>query len=158
MGAVYLGRHTLLGRSAAIKVLLPTLSRNEEVVRRFFNEARALSRITDPGIVQIFDFGYLDDGRAFIVMELLEGESMHTRLRRIRRFEVIDCLRLSRLICASLASVHAQGIVHRDLKPGNIFLVGDTATSSGERIKIFDFGIAKQTGNAVAMRVPEILT
>jgi serine/threonine protein kinase len=152
MGTVYLGRHTLLDRTAAIKVLLPALSRNEEVVRRFFNEARALSRISDPGIVQIFDFGYLDDGRAFIVMELLEGESMYARLKRIRRFEATDCLRLSRLICGSLASVHAQGIVHRDLKPGNIFLVGDTSTSSGERVKIFDFGIAKQTGNAVGIQ------
>lgn len=151
MGSVYLGRHGLLGRTAAIKVLLPSLSRNEEIVGRFFNEARALSRISDPGIVQIFDFGYLDDGRAFIVMELLEGESMYARLRRIRRFEATDCLRLSRLICGSLASVHAQGIIHRDLKPGNIFLVGDTSTSSSERIKIFDFGIAKQTGNAVGM-------
>ena len=152
MGTVYLGRHTLLDRTAAIKVLLPALSRNEEVVGRFFNEARALSRISDPGIVQIFDFGYLDDGRAFIVMEHLDGESMYARLKRIRRFEATDCLRLSRLICGSLASVHAQGIVHRDLKPGNIFLVGDTSTVSGERVKIFDFGIAKQTGNAVGIQ------
>jgi eukaryotic-like serine/threonine-protein kinase len=151
MGTVYLGRHALLGRAAAIKVLLPSLSRNIEVVERFFNEARALTRITDPGIVQIFDFGHLGDGRAFIVMEFLDGESMHTRLRRIRRFDVAVCLRLSRLMCKSLAAVHAKGIVHRDLKPDNIFIVGDASAPGGERTKIFDFGIAKQTEDATGI-------
>lgn len=150
MGTVYLGRHVLLGRTAAIKVLLPSLSRNAEVVGRFFNEARALSRIADPGIVQIFDFGHLDDGRAFIVMEFL-GESMHARLRRIRRFEVTACLRLSGLICNSMAGIHAQGIIHRDLKPENICIVSDASAPDGERPKIFDFGIAKQTGDTLGM-------
>jgi serine/threonine protein kinase len=148
MGTVYLGRHALLGRAAAIKVLRPSLSGNPEIVKRFFNEARALTRIADPGIVQVFDFGHLDDGLAFIVMEFLDGESLHMRLRRIRRFDAVSCLRLCRLICSSLAAVHAKGIVHRDLKPGNIFIVNDTSAPGGERTKIFDFGIAKQTGDA----------
>jgi eukaryotic-like serine/threonine-protein kinase len=147
MGTVYLGRHALLGRAAAIKVLLPSLSRNTEIVERFFNEARALTRITDPGIVQIFDFGHLTDGRAFIVMEFLDGESMLARLRRIRQFDTSACLRLSRLICGSLAAVHAKQVIHRDLKPGNIFIVDDPSAPGGERAKIFDFGIAKQTGD-----------
>src|SRR6185312_763495 len=83
MGTVYLGEHTLLGRQAAVKVLLPALSSNEEIVQRFFNEARAVTRISDPGIVQVFDFGYIDDGSAFIVMELLSGEAMDKRLARL---------------------------------------------------------------------------
>mgnify|MGYP003375753763 CR=1 FL=1 len=74
MGAVYVAQHTLLGRKAAIKVLLPALSTQPEVVHRFFNEARAVTSISDPGIVQVFDFGHHKDGSAFIVMELLEGE------------------------------------------------------------------------------------
>src|ERR1700712_5425276 len=76
MGAVYLGQHTLLGRRAAIKVLLPMLSARPDIVSRFFNEARAVTTISDPGIVQVFDFGYHTDGSAFIVMEFLEGEPL----------------------------------------------------------------------------------
>src|SRR5687767_4493395 len=75
MGAVYLAEHSLLGRRAAIKVLLPSLSSREEIVTRFFNEARAATAIADPGIVQIFDFGY-HEGVAYIVMELLTGEPL----------------------------------------------------------------------------------
>lgn len=147
MGTVYVGEHTLIGRKAAIKVLLPALSANEEIVQRFFNEARAVTQIADPGIVQVFDFGYHTDGSAFIVMELLEGEAMDKRLERIGRFNLIDCLRLIRLICSSLGVAHAKGIVHRDLKPENIFIVGDPAVTGGERAKILDFGIAKLSAN-----------
>jgi serine/threonine-protein kinase len=89
MGTVYLGEHTLLGRPAAIKVLQPSLSSSEEIVARFFNEARAVARIADPGIVQVFDFGHQPEVGAFIVMELLEGESMDWRLRRTGAVGVI---------------------------------------------------------------------
>ncbi|MBA3820909.1 MAG: serine/threonine protein kinase, partial [Deltaproteobacteria bacterium] len=143
MGVVYVAEHALLGRRAAIKVLLPELSANREIVQRFFNEARAVTQIADPGIVQIFDFGFHIDGSAFIVLELLEGESMDARLLRIGRFSPIDCLRLMRQICTSLHAAHVKGIVHRDLKPENIFIVGDPAVTGGERAKILDFGIAK---------------
>jgi serine/threonine-protein kinase len=147
MGAVYLGRHKLLRRRAAIKVLLAELSAQPDIVNRFFNEARALTAISDPGIVQIFDFGYHTDDSAYIVMELLDGEPMDKRLKRIGRFGLIECLRLVRLICTSLEVAHAKGIVHRDLKPENIFLVADSAVIGGERAKILDFGIAKLSGD-----------
>jgi serine/threonine protein kinase len=143
MGTVYLAEHTLLGRRAAIKVLLPELSRSAEIVQRFFNEARAVTQIADPGIVQVFDFGHHTDGSAFIVMELLDGEPMDRRLARLGRMSVPETLRTMRLACASLAVAHAKGIVHRDLKPENIFIVGDAAVSGGERPKLLDFGIAK---------------
>jgi serine/threonine-protein kinase len=143
MGAVYLGQHTLLGRRAAIKVLLPALSARPDVVNRFFNEARALTSISDPGIVQVFDFGYHTDGSAFIVMEHLEGERLDQRLARLRRFSVPEALRLCRQLAGSLATVHAEHIIHRDLKPENIFLVLDKEVASGERSKILDFGISK---------------
>ncbi|MCE9579867.1 MAG: protein kinase [Deltaproteobacteria bacterium] len=147
MGAVYVAEHTLLGRKAAIKVLLPMLSANQPIVQRFFNEARAVTSIADPGIVQVFDFGYHTDGSAYIVMELLEGETMDARLRRIRRFAPTDALRLMRQAASSLSAAHAKGIVHRDLKPENIFIVGDPAVTGGERPKILDFGIAKLSGD-----------
>jgi serine/threonine-protein kinase len=143
MGAVYLGQHTLLGRRAAIKVLLPMLSARPDIVSRFFNEARAVTSISDPGIVQVFDFGYSTDGSAFIVMEFLEGEPLDQRLAKLRRFSVPEALRLCRQIATSLGAAHAQHIIHRDLKPENIFLVRDAEVASGERSKILDFGIAK---------------
>src|SRR6478672_923760 len=75
MGSVWLAEHSMLGRRAAIKVLHPTFSTQPDVVTRFFNEARAATAISDPGIVQIFDFGQHTDGSAYIVMELIEGET-----------------------------------------------------------------------------------
>jgi len=151
MGAVYLGEHALLGRRAAIKVLLPSVSTDEASVKRFFQEARAVSMISDPGIVQVFDFGYHTDGRAYLIMEALDGEAMDRRLRRIARFELAECLRLVQLICAALEAAHGKGIVHRDIKPANIFLV--STTHRDERIKLLDFGVAKlmgdETGNLV---------
>jgi serine/threonine-protein kinase len=137
MGAVYLGRH------AAIKVLLPELSARPDIVNRFFNEARAVTSISDPGIVQVFDFGYHTDGSAFIVMEYLEGEPLDRRLARLGKLPAYDALLLCRQIASSLAAAHAQNIIHRDLKPENIYLVHDGEVASGERSKILDFGIAK---------------
>jgi len=151
MGAVYLGEHSLLRRRAAIKVLLPALSSQQEIVQRFFNEARAATTIKDAGIVQIFDFGYHTDGSAYIVMEFLEGETLHERLRRFGRLAEHDALRILRPVAVSLAAAHAAGIIHRDLKPENIFLVRDAEVIGGERTKILDFGIAKLTGEADGM-------
>src|SRR5678816_1735009 len=116
MGAVYLAEHALLGRQAAIKVLLPALSAQQEVVNRFFNEARSTTSIADPGIVQVFDFGYHTDGSAYLVMEFLEGETVEKRGQRIGRFPPVGALRLIRQVCTSLRAAHAKGIVHRDLK------------------------------------------
>jgi serine/threonine-protein kinase len=148
MGAVYAGEHALLGRKAAIKMLLPTLSQNQEIVQRFFNEARAATAIQDPGIVQIFDFGYHGDGSAYIVMEYLEGEPLDSRLKRLGRLNPVDALRIMRQASSSLAAAHARGIIHRDLKPENIFLVPDREVAGGERPKLLDFGIAKLTNDA----------
>jgi serine/threonine-protein kinase len=148
MGAVYAGEHALLGRKAAIKMLLPTLSQNQEIVQRFFNEARAATAIADPGIVQIFDFGYHTDGSAYIVMEYLEGEPLDSRLKRLGRLNPLDALRIMRQASSSLAAAHARGIIHRDLKPENIFLVPDREVAGGERPKLLDFGIAKLTNDA----------
>jgi serine/threonine protein kinase len=147
MGSVYSAEHALLGRRAAIKVLLPAMSANQEIVNRFFNEARATTAITDPGIVQVFDFGYHTDGSAYIVMELLHGESLAARLDRVGRLTARDTFRLIKQVALSLSAAHQRGIVHRDLKPDNLFVVGDAAVTGGERMKILDFGIAKLAGD-----------
>ena len=142
MGTVYLARHVTLGRSAAIKVLHPSLSSNQDMVTRFFNEARAATAVRNPGIVEVFDFGILEDRSAYIVMEYLEGESLGARIRR-GRLPVAATMTIVRAIARALQAAHEQGIVHRDLKPDNIFLVPDPELASGERVKLLDFGIAK---------------
>jgi serine/threonine-protein kinase len=147
MGSVWLAEHTMLGRRAAIKVLHSTFSRDAAIITRFFNEARAATAIDDPGIVQIFDFGQHIDGTAYIVMELLEGETLERRLSRLGRLAVHDALRIMRQVASSLGAAHQRGIVHRDLKPENIFIVRDPEVAGGERAKIVDFGIAKLVGD-----------
>ncbi len=142
MGAVYLAEHELLGRHAAIKLLHDRYAHRDEIVERFFNEARAATAIADQGIVQVFDFGQ-QDGRVYIVMELLEGEMLDARLDRLGRLPVSDVLRLSRQLALSLYAAHQRGVVHRDLKPENIVIINDTEAAGGERTKILDFGIAK---------------
>ncbi|MEZ4360605.1 MAG: protein kinase [Kofleriaceae bacterium] len=143
MGAVYLARHTLLGRPAAVKVLRPELSHDHDLVQRFFNEARAATAIRHPSIVEIYDFGFLPDHNAYIIMEFLEGESLGARLREVDRVPWTQALILTRQIAGALAAAHEQQIVHRDLKPDNVFIVADPEIAGGERIKLLDFGIAK---------------
>jgi serine/threonine-protein kinase len=143
MGSVWMAEHTMLGRRAAVKLLHNEYSGRQDIVQRFFNEARAATAIADPGIVQIFDFGHMPHGQAYIVMELLEGEALDRRLQRLGKLPVKDALRIMRQVASSLGAAHARGIVHRDLKPENIFMVRDPEVISGERAKILDFGIAK---------------
>ncbi len=142
MGTVYLARHVTLGRPAAIKVLHPSLSSNQDMVTRFFNEARAATAVRNPGIVEVFDFGILEDRSAYIVMEYLEGENLGARIRG-GRLSVAATMTIVRAIARALQAAHEQGIVHRDLKPDNVFLVPDPELASGERVKLLDFGIAK---------------
>ncbi len=143
MGAVWLAEHVMLGRQVAIKVLHREASVRPELVTRFFNEAKAATAISDPGIVQIFDFGQHSDGNAYIVMELLSGEPLDQRLGRMGRLALGPSLRILRQVAASLGAAHQRGIVHRDLKPENVFLVRDPEVAGGERTKVLDFGIAK---------------
>lgn len=142
MGTVYKAQHTLIGKLAAVKVLHPELRNNREVVNRFFNEAKATTQIKHPGIVEIFDFGYLPSGDGYIVMEFLEGVSLARRMRKGKMPEGKAAV-LLKSVCSALAAAHAKHIVHRDLKPDNIFLCPDPDQPSGERPKLLDFGIAK---------------
>src|SRR6478672_9112470 len=142
MGMVYRAEHTQLGRPAALKMLLPQLASDTGIVQRFFNAARAASAIDNPGIVQVYDFGTHADGRAYIVMELLKGESLEQRLQR-GPLAPQDGATILAQTAAALSAAHARGIVHRDLKPDNIFLVPNELVQSGIQVKLLDFGIAK---------------
>jgi len=147
MGSVFRAEHIVAGTSAAIKILHHDLSYDRGIVDRFFNEARATSAIRHPGIVEVFDFGYLPGGAAFLVMEFLEGESLSRYLKRQGgRIPEADAAWLVEAICRALAAAHAKNIVHRDLKPDNVHMVPDPLAPLGVRPKLLDFGIAKLTG------------
>src|SRR5271154_3321081 len=156
MGEVYRALDTRLDREVALKLVsenyligdtprpsggspggTPILASNA----RFQREARAASALNHPNICTIYDIGE-QDGRPYLVMELLRGETLKEALRH-QALSAVDVVRLSRQMASALAAAHAQGVVHRDIKPANIFLVGP----EGKRqIKILDFGLAKHEG------------
>ncbi|MBI2841479.1 MAG: protein kinase [Acidobacteria bacterium] len=141
MGAVYRARHVYLEEERAIKVVLPGMSEKEGTVERFIREARILVRLRHPNLVQLHEFGTLEDGSFFMVMELIRGESVQQRLQRVQRIPFGQAINVIREAGSGLAAAHAQGIVHRDIAPDNLLLV---ATAEGRELtKIVDFGIAK---------------
>jgi serine/threonine-protein kinase len=140
MGRVYRGEHQSLGRPVAIKVLHAQLGRNKEASSRFQREALASGRLDHPNIVGVSDFGELDDGSLYLVMELLDGESVGARLGMHGAIPWREAVDIVRGVLAGLRHAHDRGVVHRDIKPDNIFL----AKKDNEQVvKILDFGIAK---------------
>lgn len=149
MGAVYEAKQEPLDRRVALKTLHPEYAANKEAVARFFNEAKILSKLEHPSIVQVSDFGNASDGTAYLVMEYLRGQSLGHRVRELsargERLAVVTSLQFGFQVADVLAVAHAQGIVHRDIKPDNLMLVADAVAPGGERVKLLDFGIAKLT-------------
>ncbi|MDX2023319.1 MAG: protein kinase [Deltaproteobacteria bacterium] len=144
MGEVWIGEHQRLERRAAVKLLLPTWTSDDGALERFFIEAKATSRIRHPGIVEIVDCGVTQTGRAYIVMELLEGKNLRQAVSQGSRADLAFILSVGRQVASAVGAAHVQKIVHRDLKPDNIFLVEDPMQSGvGPRAKVLDFGIAK---------------
>lgn len=122
MGAVYEAIHETIERRVAIKVLKPQQSTSADIGVRFINEARAVNLVNHPGLVQVSDYGQTPDGTAYIVMELLEGETLTKRLQRSGgKLAVPEVLRLGRQILSALHAAHGKDIVHRDLKPDKVF-------------------------------------
>ena len=143
MGVVFRAEHVRIARTAAIKVLIPELARNASALQRFFTEARATSLIRHPGIVDVFDCD-VEEGRAYIVMEHLDGETLADRLRRTDRIPCATACEIARQVAEAIGAAHDRDIVHRDLKPENIFLVRDPADADKvAAVKVLDFGIAK---------------
>src|SRR6478672_6067670 len=143
MGAVYLAEHPGIGRRVAVKVLHKNYTRDEHLLARFLNEARAANAIRHPNIIEILDSGVLADRTPYLVMELLEGETLSARIKRVGPLPIGEIFDFSYQAASALSAAHAKGIVHRDLKPDNLFVIPDPHDDTRERIKVLDFGIAK---------------
>ncbi len=149
MGNVFLAHHPVIGKRVALKVIHPELASNEEMIARFFNEARAVTQIGHENIVDVQDFGQTPDGDSFIVMELLEGVSLGDKLKHEGALSIPRATHIALQLADGLSAAHARGIIHRDLKPDNIFLIprgGDP-----DFVKILDFGLAKLSGPSQVM-------
>lgn len=145
MSAVYLGRHHVLGRPGAIKVLEHSLARNGEHVERFMREARVVNDVRHPNIVDIFDFvQQKSPPRVACVMELLEGPTLADVLAE-RVLTPVQTLNIMHQLVSALGKVHSRGVIHRDIKPSNVVIVGDLESPLAvvPSVKILDFGIAK---------------
>lgn len=140
MGSVWRADHLMLGTEVAIKVIDPLIADSAEAFRRFRHEAQAAAELRSAHIVQIMDYG-IDQHIPFIVMELLEGESLAQRLARVKRLTASDTAHVLLQVARGLGRAHSKGIVHRDLKPDNIFIACD---GNDETTKLLDFGIAKR--------------
>lgn len=142
MGTVYSAIHPIIGKRVAIKVLAGRLANNKNALRRFVLEARAVNDIHHPGLVDIFSFGQLTDGRHYYVMEYLAGRNLGDVLRERIRLPEPEVIPIFLEVGQALVAVHAKGIVHRDLKPENILLLS-SPPPGGQRTKLVDFGLAK---------------
>ncbi len=149
-GRVFAARDTKLGRAVAIKLLHPEHAAHHEIRQRFIQEAHVTACISHPGIVTVYDAGEFEGSNhtAYIAMEMLTGESLYHRVTRGGRMPSDTVRELGRQIASTVEAAHRAGVIHRDLKPENIFLVPDPAATTGERVKVLDFGLAKPTMRA----------
>jgi serine/threonine protein kinase len=161
MGEVYLAEHPEIGRRVAIKVLRTEFSQDPALLGRFLNEARAANAIRHPNIMEILDSGTTDDGMPYLVMELLEGETLKSRIARLGRLPLAQALDFCSQTASAVGAAHAKGIIHRDLKPDNLFVIhvqvqaqaqmqadmhpqgAEPGDVPREQVKVLDFGIAK---------------
>jgi eukaryotic-like serine/threonine-protein kinase len=150
MGSVYRAVDESLGRPVAVKVLRRELADDPTFLERFRREARAAAAVSSPGVAGVYDYGELD-GRAFIVMELVEGETLAERIAARGRLPWPEAFALAEQVARALDAAHAHGLVHRDVKPGNV-LIGP-----GGRAKVTDFGIAKTAASATLTRTGMVL-
>ncbi len=145
MGQVYLAEHEAIQKPVALKVLHLHYSKRAEIVTRFRQEAISASRIKHPNVLEVFDFGQLEDGSFFLAMEFLQGCDLADDLKHRTKLDPDRAITIALSICRALGAAHQQGVVHRDMKPENVFL---QKTPDGEEIvKIVDFGIAQLRSN-----------
>ena len=145
MGVVYEAEQKMGDnvRKLAIKALLPALSHDRDIAKRFHRESGLIAQLEHPNTIRVYDFGATQDGRLYIAMELVEGAPLTSEIEA-GPIEMDRALRILKQVCGALAEAHHLGIVHRDLKPDNVIL----SNRAGERdfVKLLDFGIAKRTG------------
>ncbi|MCC7072528.1 MAG: serine/threonine protein kinase [Deltaproteobacteria bacterium] len=144
MAEVFVARQAPLGRRVALKLIRRDYANDPRLIARFEREARALAQLSDPHVVTLLDFGSTDEGELFMAMELLEGETLRARLRRVGALDVRAALDLAQQICRGLAAAHKVGVVHRDLKPENIMLTRvSAARGEADFVKVLDLGVAR---------------
>ena len=141
MGAVYRGTHVMLGRPVAVKLINPDLVTSPDIVRRFQREARAVTHLNHPNIVEVYDLGQTADGTLYIAMELVAGDSLSAVIKSSGPLPPSRIVRIMSQVVSALALAHRKEIVHRDLKPHNIMIT--TGDDGSEVAKLLDFGIAK---------------
>ena len=156
MGAVYEARDLGLGRQVAIKIMLGGGFGHETALRRFRREAQAVARLNHPNIVSLYDFGELEGGGAYLVMERLHGATLRAEMKRVGVFAPAETADWFEQILAGLSAAHEHGVVHRDLKPENI--LGGRRASGSLVVKILDFGLAKSLPFAAGTPVSQSLT
>jgi serine/threonine-protein kinase len=147
MGSVWEARHANLGTPVAIKFIEAEYANSAEARSRFDKEAKAAATIQSKHAIQIHDNGVTEEGKPYIVMELLQGEPLDKRIERLGQLTLQDTARILQQVCRGLAKAHERGIIHRDLKPENIFIVHNT-DDDDEVAKVLDFGIAKIQNSA----------
>ncbi|HMJ51465.1 MAG TPA: protein kinase, partial [Polyangiaceae bacterium] len=143
MGSVWSTMHLGLGQRVAVKLIAKRYAGSREARQRFDLEAKAVAQLRSRYVVQIFDNGETEDGTPYIVMELLDGESLDHRIERRGPVPLDQAVRIIGQVGRALMRAHGLGIVHRDLKPENIFLTRNDEDDAGEIAKVLDFGIAK---------------
>jgi serine/threonine-protein kinase len=143
MGSVYKAEQPEMNRMVAIKILHPKLTNRPDLASRFRREARAMAQLTHPNTVKVFNYGELDDGSLYIVMEFLEGRNLNRVVKRDGPLSVERAVPILIQVCGALQEAHSGGIIHRDLKPENIFLSKQMGLE--EYPKVLDFGLAKVT-------------
>jgi len=144
MGAVFRVRHIRLAKDFALKIILSERSSDQRMQKFFFREARVLSQLAHPNIVQITDFGRDDRFGSFLVMEYLQGESLFTRLERDGAMNVGVCLQVGLQIAEALDYMHVRDVIHCDIKPENVFLCRDELSGGpGIGVKLIDFGLSR---------------
>jgi len=152
MGAVFRARDLALGRSVALKVLLPGALGSPEALARFELEAQRAGSIGHPGLVRVHAFGRTPDGNAFLVMDLLEGETLESLLARRGTLPWQRARRIAAEIGAALSAAHALGLLHRDIKPSNVFLA---RSDTGENAVLLDFGLVKPMDETAVSRMTQ---
>jgi len=148
MAAVFDGEQTTNGRPVAIKILPFQMVQNQESLKRFFKEAKLTAALSDANICSIYDYGTLEDGRPYYVMERLRGQPLSEQIKEQGVLALLDAVEIVMQVLSGLRTAHKQSIIHRDVKPANVYL--HERADGRIQVKLLDFGVAKEVGSLIS--------